>query len=141
MENIEPIPSKIIDDIVDMVKVLLKIEDLPKEATKEQMDNYYNKIQTLNLYAKILCNNILIYTNRKKLPEELKYVIVDLIVDRYSIDNQAQAGQFLQSMSEAGRSITYGTTQSAQTKLDLIARQQIAQNQAVLNRYRLVYKI
>lgn len=93
-------------------------------------------------YIKAICNNVAIYTNRIKFPDALKYVIVDLVRDKFNTNNKDTKDlQAIQSMSEAGRNVNFGIDSVTQAKLNLIAQKQIEANQTLLNRYKLLYKV
>jgi hypothetical protein len=44
-------------------------------------------------------------------------------------------------MSEDGRSINFGATEYEKTKMNLFLQQKLAQNETLLKRYRLLYKV
>lgn len=122
------IDDRIINEIVENVKDLSDITDA-------------KSIKILTIYAELICNRALIYTNRTKFPEDMKYVIIDLLKLKFDSEKPSAEIQEIQSMSEAGRSINYGVSSVLQNKLNLLAQQQIDENKILLNRFRLVYKI
>lgn len=102
-------------------------------------ENTYDK-KLIILYINILCQNIIIQTNRKKFPEELRYLIIDLVKDKFDSNKPDSEIQSIQSMSETGRSVNFGTSGILATKLNLIAQRQLESYTNLINRYRLVYR-
>ena len=74
---------------------------------------------------------------------ELKYIVVDLVKDKFDLNNGNTADsdiQSIQSMSEAGRSVNFGVPNVIANRLNIIAQKQLNDNQAIINKYRLLYK-
>ena len=92
------------------------------------------------LYINMLCQNIIIQTNRNKFPEALRYLVIDLVKDKFDINKPDSEIQSVQSMSETGRSINFGTSGVLASKLNLIAQKQLEEHTSLINRYRLVYR-
>lgn len=102
-------------------------------------ENTYDK-KLIVLYINMLCQNIIIQTNRNKFPEALRYLVIDLVKDKFDINKPDSEIQSVQSMSETGRSINFGTSGVLATKLNLIAQKQLEEHTSLINRYRLVYR-
>ena len=102
-------------------------------------ENTYDK-KLIILYINMLCQNIIIQTNRNKFPEALRYLVIDLVKDKFDINKPDSEIQSVQSMSETGRSINFGTSGVLATKLSLIAQKQLEEHTSLINRYRLVYR-
>lgn len=102
-------------------------------------ENTYDK-KLIILYINMLCQNIIIQTNRNKFPEALRYLVIDLVKDKFDINKPDSEIQSVQSMSETGRSINFGTSGVLATKLNLIAQKQLEEHTSLINRYRLVYR-
>ena len=107
-----------------------------------ELNKYTRTIQLLNLYINAICNNILIKTNRKTFIDDLKYIVIDLVVDKYNnnIKSVEKDINSVQSMSEAGRSVNFGVSSVLQNKLNLLAKKQIEENESLINKYKLLYK-
>ena len=87
---------------------------------------------------------IVILTNRDYFPTDLKYLVVDLVNDAYGIiktDTDPSINQNITSMSEAGRSISLGATQTWQTKYNMLLEEQMKANDNLINKYKLLYKV
>lgn len=102
-------------------------------------ENTYNK-KLIVLYINMLCQNIIIQTNRNKFPEALRYLVIDLVKDKFDVNKTDSEIQSIQSMSETGRSINFGTSGVLASKLNLIAQKQLEEHTSLINRYRLVYR-
>lgn len=129
--------------ILDNVKLLLNIKERTEKSTDEEKAAYEYTINILTLYINKLCKEIKIKTNRYKFPEDLKYLVIDLTVDaynQYNIENNSDSNQVIQSMSETGRSVNFGTPDNIKTKFQLILQKQLNDNEKQINRYRLLYK-
>jgi len=122
------ITPELINFIVTNVKVILGITDTSED-------------NLLTLYTKMLCNNVLIKLNRRRFPEALKYVMVDLVKDKFDSNNKEDPElKAIQSMTEYDRSVSLGASDVLKTRLNLIAKQQLDANEQVINRYKLLYK-
>lgn len=97
----------------------------------------------LEVYIKLAYNKILDRTNRTKFPSDLEYLLIDLARDAYTAVKACKNdnNQNIQSMSEAGRSVTFGTSQAEVTKATQIINRQIQEYDTIINRYRLLYKV
>ena len=127
MEDDKGITSELITDILNNIKLLLGINDSKKDSL-------------LILYIKAVCTNILIKTNRRKFIPELKYVVMDLVMDKYdSFIDDTELGS-IKSMSEYDRTVTFGIEEHLKYKLDLIAKKQLDENEQLIKRYKLLYR-
>lgn len=135
--NDDGITTNLIQDILNNVKIILNLTDT-------------NKDNLLIIYINAICHNLLIKTNRKVFVEDLKYVVIDLVKNKY-IDylgtikstDDITTNQSIQSMSEAGRSVTFGATQVSTVlanNLNLIAQKQLEENEKLINKFKLLYK-
>ena len=124
------ITGTLISEILEAVKLLNNVEN-------SSMDSI------ITYYIKAVCNGILIKTNRRMFVPELKYIVIDLVGNKLmtrKVDNGADDLGSIQSMSEAGRSVSFGTTDVLRAKLDLLAQKQLDENEALINKYKLLYK-
>ena len=133
-QNDKGITNEFISDILRHVKLILNIVDSSKDAI-------------LVFYINALCTNILIKTNRKIIIPDMKYTIINLVIDKYISDNNfingmsEEASKSIQSMSEAGRSVTFGVSSSFTNTLDLLAKQQLDENENLIRKFKLLYKL
>lgn len=108
-------------------------------------DEYLDGEQYKVLYIiEKLVQEIIIRTNREKFPTDLKYLVVDLANNAYSVvknESNPDTNQNINSMSEAGRSVSFGATQTWQTKYQLLLDQQMKVNESLINKYKLLYKV
>lgn len=112
----------------------LILNDLPFPTEAEE--------QLLKYYIEDVCMKITIRTNRNKFPTDLKYLAINLVNQAFNLhkidyNNEQQS---IQSMSETGRSVTFGETDNQKTKYQLLIEQQLKDNELLINRYRLLYK-
>lgn len=140
MENNDKgITTELIQDILNSVKLVLNLEDTSKD-------------NLLTLYIDIICNRLLIRTNRKVFVPDLKYVVVSLVENAYimylndlkGIGDITNSGKSIQSMSEAGRSVSFGATNVSgdlTNRLNQLAQKQIEENDLLINKFKLLYKI
>lgn len=83
-------------------------------------------------------------TNRSQFPEPLKYLVVDLVINDYMLitkEAEPSTNQNINSMSEAGRSVSFGATQTWQTKYNMLLEQNMQDNQSQINKFKLLYKV
>ena len=126
--NDKGITPELINDIVKNVKLILNITDSEKDTI-------------LVLYTNMICNYILIKTNRRIFPPELKYLAINLIKDKFDSNNSDNPElQTITSMSEYDRTVNFGASDILKSKLELIAQNQIKENEQLINRYKLLYK-
>lgn len=91
-----------------------------------------------------LVQQIVIMTNRNQFPKDLKYLAVDLVENSFSViksENDPSVNQNINSMSEAGRSVSFGATVSWQAKYNSLLEQQMKTNESLINKYKLLYKV
>lgn len=148
--NDRGITEKLIKEILENVCLILDIKEpvLPENPRPEQQEQYDkekaeydNTIALLTLYIKMICNNILIKTNRRMFPPDLKYVVVNLTKDKFDSNNKSDPElQIIKSMSEYDRSVNFGTSDTLQTRLNLIAQKQLDENEQLINRFKLLYR-
>jgi len=111
-----------------------------EEKTEEQKE-YEHKIYLLTLYITMICRNILIKTRRRVFPRELKDVVVNLVVDKFNSNTSDEDMQQIQSMSEYDRTVNFGVSSVTRTKLEMLARKQIEENEELIKEYRLLYRV
>ena len=129
------ITDELINEILDIVLLQLPV--------KETDVDYDKVISILTIYINAICLKLLIKTNRRMFIPDLKYVVSDLVVNQYinylgnlNVLNAVNADgtiSQIQSMSEAGRSVTYGTAEVSNisaSKLNLLAEKQLEENEA-----------
>lgn len=125
------ITDELLNDILQNVKLILNIKDSSTD-------------KLLLFYINSLCVNMLTKTNRRIFLSEMKYVIIDLVIDKYSgIKNIVDGNDLssIQSMSEAGRSVNFGVPTVIASRLSLLAQQQLNENTLLINKFKLLYKI
>ena len=87
---------------------------------------------------------IVILTNRFRFPSDLKYLVCDIVNNGYEIiskEGNPETNQNIASMSEAGRSISFGATATWQAKYNRLLDQQMNDNNTLINKYKLLYKV
>ena len=107
------------------------------------MNKDYNE-EILIFYIDKVINDITIKTNRNKFPTDLKYLVVDLIgdlLDTNKVINNSSEQQGIQSLSENGRSVNFGMDSFSQSRFNMLLQQKISDNEKLINRYRLLYKV
>ena len=89
--------------------------------------------------------DICILTNRYSFPIDLKYLVIDMVNDDFNMINNpgssSSAEQGIKSMSEAGRSVTFGATDSWQAKYKALLDQQLQDRLNQINKFKLLYKV
>lgn len=127
-EPSDGITSELINFILTNVKLELGLEDTSKDAL-------------LTLYIDTICHNFLIITNRKVFPEAAKYLMIDLVKDKFDVNNTAAPElQAIQSMSEYDRTVNFGVTSTVAAKLNLIAQKQLEANERLISKFKLLYR-
>lgn len=122
------ITPELINDILLNVKLMLGITDNTKDTL-------------LTLYINMICNNILVRTHRRKFVDKLKYVVINLVKDKFDVTNKDNPDlQAIQSMSEAGRSVNFGASSVIATRLNLLAQKQLDENEALIREFKLLYR-
>lgn len=98
----------------------------------------------LKFYIDKIIQEITIKTNRIKFPNDLRYLVIDLANDAFAINTMnttPDQKQAINSMSEGGRSVNFGIDSYSQTRFNLLLQQKLNDNEKLINRYRLVYKV
>lgn len=104
--------------------------------------NYEEEL--LVFYTDKAIQDIVIKTNRNKFPDDLKYLVVDLITDILDINkanSTSSESQGIKSISEGGRKVDFGMDSYSQARFNLLLQQKITDNEKLINRYRLLYKV
>lgn len=102
------------------------------------------KEEILKFYINKAIQEITIKTNRIKFPDDLKYLVIDLINDMLAINNMntnSQEAQSIKSMTEQDRKVDFGLDSYSQTRFNLLLQQKLLDNEKLINRYRLMYKV
>lgn len=145
MDYSKIIPEDLFNFILTNVKVLLNIEEPSNDASEEEKAKYNNKIQILTIYINTFCQNVIIKTNRIKFPKGLRYLAITSTVDMYNqyinASSNSEDNQVIQSMSETGRSVSFGVSDLLKIKFQLLIQQQINDNISLINSYKLLYKV
>lgn len=102
------------------------------------------KEEILKFYINKAIQEITIKTNRIKFPDDLKYLVIDLVNDMLAINNMntnSQEAQSIKSMTEQDRKVDFGLDSYSQTRFNLLLQQKLLDNEKLINRYRLMYKV
>ena len=110
-----------------------------------------SKDNIIIMYIIQICHKILIKTNRRIFVPKLKYVVTDLVNNAYimylnnlkGINDINNSSNSTQSMSEAGTSVSFETTNISgdlANKLNLLALKQLEENELLINKFKLLYK-
>lgn len=102
------------------------------------------KEEILKFYINKAVQEITIKTNRIKFPDDLRYLVIDLINDMFAINNMntnSQEAQSIKSMTEQDRKVDFGLDSYSQTRFNLLLQQKLLDNEKLINRYRLMYKV
>lgn len=102
------------------------------------------KEEILKFFIDKVINEIVIKTNRNKFPEDLKYLVIDIVNDlcaEYTSEIEPDANNVIQSMSEDGRSVNFGASDFFKTKMQLLLQQKLNDNEILIRKYRLLYKV
>lgn len=126
-ENKNGITDELINEILANVKLIKAITDSSKD-------------ELLTLYIKAVCNNILIKIHRRVFPEQLKYVVTDLVIDKMFGEQSSEELKSIQSMSEFDRSVNFGVSDDILARLNIIAKKQVEENMHLIFEFRLPYK-
>ena len=103
----------------------------------------YNE-ELLVFYTDKAIQDIVTKTNRNKFPEGLKYLVVDMITDILDINkanSTSSESQGIKSISEGDRKVDFGMDSYSQARFNLLLQQKITDNEKLINRYRLLYKV
>lgn len=109
--------------ILEIVKKLLKITDGDQD-------------DIISLYVDMITRQILNYTNRAKLPDELLYIAAQMVVDIYNETTQDGKTGNVSSVSEAGRSVSFNTA-----LVQLSTENKLEERKAQLNGFRQPYRL
>lgn len=109
--------------ILEIVKKLLKITDGDQD-------------DIISLYVDMITRQILNYTNRAKLPDELLYIAAQMVVDIYNETTQDGKTGNVSSVSEAGRSVSFNTA-----LVQLAMENKLADRKSQLNGFRQPYRL
>jgi len=118
--------------------------NIPYSDTDIEDDNITGENYKIIYLINKMVQEIVNLTNRHKFPEPLKYLVVDLVTNDYMVIKNEQTpdtNQNITSMSEAGRSISFGATSTWQTKYNKLLEQQMNDNIAQINKFKLLYKV
>lgn len=138
------IDSEVFKYIYDNLLLVNNITVPDDTANEEDKKAYSNLSKILEYYINKICTDIIIMTNRNNFPNDLKDVVVSLASDAYELyksSSNAGTTQNIQSMSEDGRSVSFGSAEEWKTKYNTLIATQLAQNEKIINRYRLLYKV
>lgn len=136
--------EKEVFDFIYTKVLLLNGITKPNESSSQDDINKYEQLKNLlTYYINEICNNILIKTNRDTFPEGLKYLVVELTNDAYEMynSNTTDNKQSIQSMSETGRTVNFGISDTWKTKYQILINRQLNDNEKLINRYRLLYRV
>ena len=136
--------EKEVFDFIYTQVLLLNGITKPNESSSQDDINKYEQLKNLlTYYINEICNNISIKTNRTKFPEGLKYLAIELTNDAYEMynSNTTDNKQSIQSMSETGRTVNFGISDTWKTKYQILINRQLNDNEKLINRYRLLYKM
>lgn len=100
--------------------------------------------QILKFYIDKTIQEITIKTNRIRFPADLRYLVIDLVNDAFAINSMNSdptQNQTAKSMSEGDRRVDFGIDSYSQTRFNLLLQQKLADNEKLINRYRLMYKV
>ena len=90
----------------------------------------------LNLYVDKVIQYILNYCNRTELPQELSYVVIDMVVNECEKAQSSSNSDGISSLSEGGRSVSFVTEVN---KLPIYVDFDNKQK-SILNKFRLLYR-
>lgn len=143
MENLD---SELFDFIYNNIILLNDITIPADTATDEEKQAYIKTKNIITYMINKMCNEITIMTNRYKFPNDLKYLVTDLVNDLYSLyksdtSTGTNGTEAVKSMSENGRSVNFGATDTWKTKYDLLVSNQLSTNEKLINKYKLLYKV
>lgn len=102
-----------------------------------------NEKPILEFYVRKICNDITIKTNRNSFPSGLKYLVIELALDAFEMykANNTNEKQTIQSMSETGRTVNFGDSDTWKTKCQALIAKQLADTETEINRFKLLYKV
>lgn len=129
MDNI--LDTQLFEFIYNKILILNNIQ-IPDSNVKDIIEYYINDV----------CTQITIKTNRNKFPKDLKYLAVGMINRAYNLykSETTSDDQVIQSMSETGRTVSFGQSDNQKTKYQLLLEQELKNNELLINRYKLLYR-
>ena len=148
-DDLENLPNDDDDDILDIE------DDIPEGDDSEEIFDYLTHIKLLlrivdesqdlilNYYINKVKQSILNYCNRTDFPEELNYVLGDMVIDIYNQNNDSNSnldngvGGKVASISEDGRTVEFGSSVSL-NQITLNDMLKLRKNE--LNNFRRVFR-
>lgn len=120
-------------DILDKFKTLNSIKDNDKD-------------EIYKIYIEKSIQSILNLTNRYEMPLELKYVVIEMLDDFYNTKIRtiiSDDNNFVQSLSEEGRSVTFGNTSvlALTSSISADINFKLENRKKEIYRYKLLYKM
>lgn len=100
--------------------------------------------EVLTYYVDKTINDITIKTNRIKFPTDLKYLVIEILGDALDINkitNNSSENQGIKSISENDRRVEFGMDNFSQARFTALIEQKIADNEKLINKYKLLYKV
>lgn len=100
--------------------------------------------KVLKYYIDKTIQEITTKTNRNKFPNDLRYLVIDLVNDAFAINNMNSATdqtQSIKSMSEGDRRVEFGIDSYSQTRFNLLLQQKLSENEKLINRFKLLYRV
>lgn len=129
----------------ELINSILTDFKLYNGIDNDEKDNLYK------LYINKAIQSILNLTNRYELPEELRYIVLDMVNDFYltnvsqltsTSSEGSESNTYIKQISEEGRSVTFGnmTEDAVNSLLSNDIANKLTIRQKEINRYRLLYK-
>lgn len=142
----QDLDKDIFEFIYNNLIILNNISIPTDSSTDEEKQRYQHTKDILTYMINKICNDITIMTNRYKFPNDLKYLVVDLVNNSYELYKSdtgtgTNGTEAIKSMSENGRSVNFGTTDTWKIKYDLLVNNQLSTNEKLINKYKLLYKV
>ena len=134
------ITDELINEILDNLLLLLGVSEPDENAPEKDLIEYEIKVDVLKYLITETCVKTLIRTRRETFPEALKYLVTDVVKYIYTTDIDDEDLSAIQSMSEAGRSISYGVSTVIQAKVSASIQKQLDERDRLIYEYRLMYK-
>lgn len=142
----QDLDKDIFEFIYNNLIILNNISIPTDDSTDEEKKQYEHTKDILTYMINKICTNITVMTNRYKFPNDLKYLVVDLVNNSYELYKSdtgtgTNGTEAIKSMSENGRSVNFGTTDTWKIKYDLLVNNQLSTNEKLINKYKLLYKV
>lgn len=127
----------------ELIGIILKDFKLVNNITNNQNDDLFR------VYIKKAIQSILNLTNRYEFPEELIYVVLDLVNEFYN-DNSilstitnSQSSESIKSITEKDRTVEFGNSSEStiNSLLSAYINDKLQLRIKEINRYRLLYKV